>query len=415
MNIIKLLPPLIVGRRRGRALRRRARRRAGRARRSSGLLVEVIFEFGKTMAKGTLHREALALVRTPGAGGGDRVLVTGAGGFIGSAVTRQLVGARAGGRGAGRARRRHDQPRGARREEVVGDLRRRESVQGAVSGCRAVFHVAALYRFWARDPEAFYAINVDGTRNVLGAAGRRGGSSGWSTPARSGRSDSSTAPGPRIRPTSAPSPMSGISTAPTSAPSTWPSTRCSGPSPRAWPASLVLPTSPVGPGDRAPTPTGKHRPRLPERPHAPAYVDTVLNVAHVEDVAAGQVLALERGRTGRSYILGGENLTLRQVLGALAAATGMAAPTREFPGSFALVAAHLSGLIEGRLLGREPTIPLEAAKMSTTHMSFDDGRARIELGYSSRPAAVALARAARWFVGAGYVRPERAAAFLWAD
>ena len=75
----------------------------------------------------------------------------------------------------------------------------------------------------------------------------------------------------------------------------------------------------------------------------------------------------------------------------------------------------LSGLIEGRLLGREPTIPLEAAKMSTTHMSFDDRRARIELGYTSRPAAVALARAARWFVGAGYVRPERAAAFVWAD
>ncbi|HEY5097610.1 MAG TPA: hypothetical protein VII46_06150, partial [Acidimicrobiales bacterium] len=172
--------------------------------------------------------------------------------------------------------------------------------------------------------------------------------------------------------------------------------------------------TPVGPRDRGPTPTGRTVLEILNG-RFPGYVDTTLNIVDVEDVAHGQILAAEHGRNGRSYILGGENLTLRQVLAALAAATGITAPTREFPGSFALVAAHLSGLIEGRVLGREPTIPLEAAKMSTTHMSFDDRRARSELGYTSRPASVALARAAHWFVEAGYVRPERAATFVWAE
>jgi dihydroflavonol-4-reductase len=142
-------------------------------------------------------------------------------------------------------------------------------------------------------------------------------------------------------------------------------------------------------------------------------VDTTLNIVDVEDVADGHLLAAERGSAGRSYILGGENLLLREVLAALAEVIGLPAPTRQFPNRVALAAAHLSGLVEGRLLRREPTLPLEAAKMSTTHMSFDDGRARTELGYTSRSAAEALGRAARWFVEAGYVRADRVARFRW--
>jgi dihydroflavonol-4-reductase len=145
----------------------------------------------------------------------------------------------------------------------------------------------------------------------------------------------------------------------------------------------------------------------------PGYVDTTLNIVDVEDVAHGHVLAAERGAVGRSYILGGENLDLREVLALLAEATGLPAPTRQFPGSLALAAAWVSDVVEGRLLGREPTIPLEAARMSTTHMSFDDSRARTELGYTSRPAGDALARAAHWFAESGYVRAERLARFDW--
>jgi dihydroflavonol-4-reductase len=178
------------------------------------------------------------------------------------------------------------------------------------------------------------------------------------------------------------------------------------------PVVLVQPTTPVGPRDIAPTPTGRTVLEFLDG-RIPGYVDTTLNIVDVEDVAAGQLLAADHGQVGRSYILGGENLSLRDVLGTLAAVTGLPAPTRRFPGSLALAAGHVSDLVEGRLLRREPSIPLEGARMSTTHMSFDDQRARAELGYASRPASEALERAARWFVGSGAVRPARVARCTW--
>jgi dihydroflavonol-4-reductase len=178
------------------------------------------------------------------------------------------------------------------------------------------------------------------------------------------------------------------------------------------PVVLVQPTTPVGPRDRGPTPTGRTVLEFLDG-RIPGYVDTTLNIVDVEDVAAGHLLAADRGQVGRSYILGGENLALRDVLATLAAVTGLPTPTRRFPASLALAAGHVSGLLEGRLLKREPSIPLEGAKMSTTHMSFDDTRAREELGYTSRPAAEALERAARWFVESGVVRPGRAARCTW--
>ena len=163
------------------------------------------------------------------------------------------------------------------------------------------------------------------------------------------------------------------------------------------PVSIVLPTFPVGPGDRAPTPTGQLvLDYLNGR--IPGYVDTVLNVAHVDDLAAGQILALERGAVGRSYILGGENYSLKQLLDTLAAATGLPRSRLPVPRALALGVARLSELVEGTLLHRHPSVPLEAARMSTTRMAFDDSRARRELGYSPRPAAEALADSARWFV-----------------
>jgi dihydroflavonol-4-reductase len=144
----------------------------------------------------------------------------------------------------------------------------------------------------------------------------------------------------------------------------------------------------------------------------PGYVDTAMNVEHVEDLANGHLLALEHGAVGRSYILGGENVSMERLLGLLADCTGL--PTgRKFPRRLGLWAGFASQMVEGRLLHREPHVPLEAAQMSMTKMIFDDSRAREELGYTSRPTREAVESSARWFVENGYVRPERVAQITW--
>jgi dihydroflavonol-4-reductase len=343
-------------------------------------------------------------------GPGTRVLVTGGAGFIGSSVVRAVLD-----RGAevvalvepGGGTANLD---GLDVSVVEGDLRDPDAVDRAVTGCATVFHVAALYRFWAADPSAFYDINVTGTRHVMEAARSH----------HVGRVVYTSTVG-----------TLGLNGATTDAPVDERSfahvdhlfglykqskyvaehevLRAAA---EGLPVVLVQPTTPVGPRDIGPTPTGRTVLEFLGG-RIPGYVDTTLNIVDVEDVAAGHLLAADRGRVGRSYILGGQNLALRDVLATLAAVTGLPAPTRRFPGALALAAGHVSDLVEGRLLRREPTIPLEAARMSTTHMSFDDDRARSELGYTSRPAAAALERAARWFVDSGAVRPERVARCTW--
>ena len=151
------------------------------------------------------------------------------------------------------------------------------------------------------------------------------------------------------------------------------------------PVSIVLPTFPLGPGDRRPTPTGKLILDFLNG-KMPAFVDTAMNVVHVDDLAIGHLAALERGANGRSYILGGENRSMQSILQVLADCTGLRAPSRQVPKAVALAAGVASQLVEGRLLRREPNVSIEAARMSTTHMVFDDRRARTEIGYTSRPA-----------------------------
>jgi dihydroflavonol-4-reductase len=340
------------------------------------------------------------------------VLVTGAAGFVGSAVTRALLA-----RGVkvvallqpGHG---HGALDGLDVERLVADLRDAEGCEQAVEGCRAVFHVAALYRFWSADPAEFYDVNVGGTLNVLAAARRAGcerivytstvgtlgvedvrhGGIGLVDESRYAHIDHLFGAYKQSKYVAEHEVLRAAA--------------------GGLPVVLVHPTFPVGPRDHAPTPSGKMILDFLNG-KMPGYVETSLNVVDVEDVAAGQLLAAEHGAIGRSYILGGENLSLRQILETLAYVTSLPAPTMRVPRSLMVAAAQVSQLVEGRVLRRPPRVPLEGVRMATTRMEFSDARAREELGYTSRPASEALERSARWYAENGYVRPERVARIHW--
>jgi len=337
---------------------------------------------------------------------GDRVVVTGAAGFIGSAITRALIA-----RGATVVA--TVEPGGDERnlegldvERRTVDVRDAEGIRATVKGCRFVFHTAALYGFWAPQPQLFYDVNVGGTRNVLAAVAEAGCervvyTSTVGTVGLDGTKDGQPADETCFADVAH---LFGLYKR-SKYVAEHEVLRAAA---QGAPVTLVLPTFPLGPRDRRPTPTGKLILDFLNG-RVPGFVDTALNVAHVDDLAAAHLLALEHGGTGRSYIAGGENLSMGDLLGLLAAATGLPAPTRRFPRYLPLAAGVLSGWVEGRLLHREPFVSMEAARMSTTNMIFDDGRARRELGYTSRPAADAIADSARWFVDNGYVTASRRA------
>ena len=334
----------------------------------------------------------------------DRVVVTGAAGFIGSAVVRALLA-----RGA------HVvallEPGGddtnlqgldVEREEA--DIRDGASIVKLCGGARFVFHLAAMYRFWAPRARDFYDVNVGGVLNVLEAARVSGcervvytstvGVIGLDGAAH-GRAADETCYADVAH-------LFGLYKR-TKYVAEHEVLRAAA---QGAPVSLVLPTFPLGPGDTRPTPTGKLVLDFLNG-RIPAFVDTTLNVVHVDDLAAGHLLALEQGVIGRSYIIGGENVAMGTLLADLARFSNLPAPRWQVPRAFALGIGSLSQLVEGRLLKREPAVALEAARMSTTNMMFSDQRAREELGYSPRPAAEAIADSARWFVKGGYVSQKR--------
>jgi dihydroflavonol-4-reductase len=353
---------------------------------------------------------------------GDRVAVTGAGGFIGSAIVRRLI--ERGARVVALV-----EPNGDRRnladvevEVRDADVRDPDAVRAGLAGCRFVFHTAAVYGFWAPDPAVFYQVNVGGTRIVLDAAAAAGceravytstvGTLGLTRSRNAGGGAAGGAAG-----------AAGGAAASANEDCVADIAHLYGHYKRSKyvaehevlraaaqgvPVTLVLPTFPLGPRDRRPTPTGKVVVDFLNG-RMPGYVDTSVNVAHVDDLAEGHLRALERGRIGRSYIIGGENLTMRALLDTLAELTGLRAVDRRFPRAFALAAGLASETVQGRLLRRSPAIPMEAARMSTTQMRFDDSRARRELGYSSGPARLAIESSARWFVEHGYVSRRRRA------
>jgi dihydroflavonol-4-reductase len=342
--------------------------------------------------------------------GGDRVVVTGAAGFIGSAVVRALrsrdvevVALLEPGAPASNL-----DDLDVERREV--DITKERQLEGIFDGARFCFHLAAKFGFWPKDSATFYDVNVNGSRNVVRAATIGGvdrtvftstvATLGlWET--KSGRpsneddvADLSHLYG-NYKQTKYVAEHEVLRLAAQGAP-----------------VVLVLPTMPHGPFDQRPTPSGKVvLDYLNGR--MPGYVDTAMNVAHVDDLANGHVLALENGQQGQSYICGGENITMAQLLATLSRVTGLPGSERRFPSVFPLIAGHLSSFIEGDLLGREPRVPLEAAQMASTTMTFDDAKARREIGYTSRPAAQALYESARWFVEHGYVDVDRKNLIVW--
>ncbi len=343
---------------------------------------------------------------------GDRVVITGASGFIGSAVARAVQASGAQIVAVVEPGADDRNLRGIDAERAVADIRDIAAVRAACAGARFVFHLAAIYRFWARDPRIFYDVNVGGTLNVLDAARAAacerlvftstvgvvglGGTRAGEPADETCYADIAHLYGPykRSKYTAEHEVLRACA--------------------EGLDLCIVLPTFPLGPGDVTPTPTGKVVLDFLNGKMR-AFTDTALNVVHVDDLALGHLAALERGGTGRSYILGGENLSMRAILHTLADYSGLPAPRLRVPAGLALTAGAASSLVQGRLLRREPRVPLEAARMSATKMIFSDTRARAEIGHTSRPACDAIKESARWFADNGYVTARRRAAIKWRE
>jgi dihydroflavonol-4-reductase len=284
---------------------------------------------------------------------------------------------------------------------VAGDLRDPASIEKALSGCDVVFHVAADYRLWVRDPAEMYRSNVEGTRSLLEAARKQGvrrvvytssvATMGFTSKTNYGNVADEQSPvlladmighykrskfmAEQVAVEAA---RSGVDVV------------------------IVNPTTPIGERDIKPTPTGRIVVDFLKRKF-PAYVETGLNLVDATECARGHVQALEKGRAGERYILGGENLTLKQILDRLAAITGLKSPTVKLPYFFALATGVVDEMVMGRLLGREPRATIDAVRMGRKMMFVSSAKAERELGWRTVPVEGALRRSVEWFRANGYV------------
>lgn len=316
---------------------------------------------------------------------------------MGSHVARVLAESGADLRLLVRSTSRTDNIAGLRAEVVQGDLCAPASLARAISGCEFVFHVAADYRLWVRDPEQMYRANVEGTRAILEAAKQSGvrrviycssvATMGFTE--RDQVVDENT-------PVSLGDMIGHYKRSKFMAEQIALQAGRSGAN-----VVVVNPTTPIGEGDIKPTPTGRIIVDFLKRKF-PAYVDTGLNLADVKEVARGHLLAMEKAVPGERYILGGENLTLKQILDKLAELTGLPSPTTKVPHAVALGFAALDQFFTGTLMRREPRATVDAVRMGRKKMFASSAKAERELGYRIVPVHDALERAVRWFQAHGY-------------
>ncbi len=324
--------------------------------------------------------------------------VTGATGFVGSHVARVLAEQGADLRLLVRSSSDVRNIDGLEADRVTGDLRDSPSIERAMSGCEVVFHVAADYRLWVLDSAQMYQSNVEGTRAILDAARKNGvrkvvytssvATMGFTADGRSVDENSPVSVHKMIghykrskymaEEVAVAAGRSGLDVV------------------------IVNPSTPVGERDIKPTPTGRIILDFLKKKF-PAYVDTGLNLVDVTECARGHLLALEKGRSGERYILGGENLTLKQILDKLAAITGLPSPTIKVPYFVALATGVIDETVTGRIRGREPRATIDSVRMGRKKMFVSSAKAERELGWNPSPVDGALRRAVDWFKTNGYV------------
>ncbi|MGC1776813.1 MAG: hopanoid-associated sugar epimerase [Xanthobacteraceae bacterium] len=329
------------------------------------------------------------------------ILVTGASGFVGSAVARRLLEAGHQVRVLVRSSSSRTNLGDARLDIVEGDLRDAASIARAMTGISDVFHVAADYRLWARDPQDIVRTNVEGTRAVMHAALKAGVARVvYTSSVATLASLPDRAPSDETHPLPADKAVGAYKYSKLLAERLVESMVAE----HKLPAVIVSPSTPIGPGDARPTPTGRIVIEAASG-RMPAYVDTGLNLVHVDDVAAGHVAAWQKGHIGERYILGGQDVLLGDMLREIARQVGRTPPKVRLPRRLIFPIAYAAEAA-AHFTGREPFVTVTGLRLAKDHMFFSSAKAERELGYSARPYREAVADAIAWFRQHGYLKAK---------